>query len=304
VVVVGAHYDHLGRGGASSLAPGVDEVHNGADDNASGTAALLEAARQLARPVLFIAFSGEERGILGSTAFTRNPTAGLAMKDVVAMVNMDMVGRLRDGKLTVFGTDSGEEWGEILAGVCAARKLACAGSGDGYGPSDQTPFYASGVPVLHLFTGTHDDYHKPSDDAARIHATGGVQVAEVAADLAAATASRPERVTYKASSGPPPARGDVRSFGASLGTVPDYAGLPEGQTGVLLAGVRAGGPAERAGIQRGDILVELSGKEIRDINDFMFILRQSKPGEQTKAVVVRDGARVELTVIFGESRRM
>lgn len=309
-VVLGAHYDHLGRGGASSLAPGSDEVHNGADDNASGTAALLEAARSLAairaelsRTVIFAAFSGEERGLLGSTAFTRHPPAGLAIGDLRAMINMDMVGRLRDQRLAVLGADSAAEWPEIVAATCAPLGLHCAGSGDGYGPSDQTPFYAAGVPVLHLFTGTHDQYHKPSDDAEHIHATGGAFVAEVAARLVRAVAGRPEPLTYRRSAGPPPARGDVRSFGASLGTVPDYAG-GEGEVGVLLAGTRPGGPAEKAGMRRGDRLIELGGKEVRDINDFMFILRQARPGEEVGAVVMRDGERIELRVVYGESRRM
>lgn len=309
-VLVGAHYDHLGRGGASSMAPGSEEIHNGADDNASGTAALLEAARILAgrraeldRPVIFAAFSGEERGLLGSTTYTRQPPAGVEIARLRAMINMDMVGRLRDQKLAVLGADSAEEWRGIVEEVCAARRLVCDGAGDGYGPSDQTPFYASGVPVLHLFTGTHDDYHKPSDDAARIHATGGAIVAEVAAELARRVAERATPLTYKASPGPPPAGGDLRSWGASLGTIPDYAGVASGEPGVAVGGVRPGGPADKAGIRKGDRLVELAGREIRDIDDFMFVLRGAKPGEQARAVVVRDGERIEVEVIFGEARR-
>jgi len=308
-VVVGAHYDHLGHGGANSMAPGSDEIHNGADDNASGTAALLETARslagrraELARPVIFVAFSGEERGLLGSTAYTRHPPGGLDLGSLRAMINMDMVGRLREQALSVLGGDSAAEWKGLVAGVCGARGLACAGSGDGYGPSDQTPFYAAGVPVLHLFTGTHEDYHKPGDDADKINATGGAIVAEVAAELAFDVANRAEALTYQASAGPPPARGDLRSWGASLGTIPDYA-AEGGEPGVAIGGVRPGGPAEKAGIRRGDRLVELAGREIRDINDFMFVLRASKPGEEAKAVVVRDGERIETKVTFGESRR-
>ncbi|MEO8277142.1 MAG: M28 family peptidase [Thermoanaerobaculia bacterium] len=308
-VVLGAHYDHLGHGGTSSLAPGSEEIHNGADDNASGTAALLEAARllgerrkDLGEDVLFIAFSGEERGLLGSTAFTRTPPAGLDLKSVRAMVNMDMVGRLRENKLAILGGGSAEEWPGIAEPLCAARGLTCATSGDGYGPSDQTPFYAAGIPVLHLFTGTHDDYHRPSDDSDKINATGGATVAALAADLVVA-ATTAEKLTLRSVPDPAP-RGDVRSFGASLGTIPDYTGPVEGQTGVLLAGVRPGGPAEKAGIQRGDRLIGLLGREIGDINDFMFLLRQAKPGDKAKAIVMRDGKRLELEVVFGESRRM
>jgi Tol biopolymer transport system component len=309
VVVIGAHYDHLGHGGSNSLAPDSSEVHNGADDNASGTAALLEAARLLAgkrselpQDVIFIAFSGEERGLLGSTAFTRRPAGGLELSDVRAMINMDMVGRLRENKLAILGGGSAEEWPALAAPLCEARGLVCTTSGDGYGPSDQTPFYAAGIPILHLFTGTHDDYHRPSDDSARINATGGAAVAALAADLAIA-AGGAEKLTLRAVPEPAPS-GDVRSFGASLGTIPDYTGPGEGKSGVLLAGVRPGGAAEKAGMQRGDILIGLLGREIGDINDFMFLLRQAKPGDKAKAIVLRDGKRIELEVVFGESRRM
>ncbi len=309
VVVLGAHFDHLGHGGASSMAPGSEEIHNGADDNASGTAALLESARilagrkaELAQDVLFIGFSGEERGLLGSTAFTRNPPAGLDLKSVRAMINMDMVGRLRDNKLAILGGGSAEEWPAIAEPLCAARRVLCTTSGDGYGPSDQTPFYAAGIPILHLFTGTHDDYHRPSDDSGRINATGGATVAALAADLAVAAAGA-EKLTLRSVPEPAP-RGDVRSFGASLGTIPDYAGPGEGKSGVLLAGTRPGSAAEKAGLQRGDILIGLLGRDIGDINDFMFLLRQAKPGDKAKAVVLRDGKRLEFEIVFGESRRM
>ncbi|HEY0513911.1 MAG TPA: M20/M25/M40 family metallo-hydrolase, partial [Thermoanaerobaculia bacterium] len=261
-LVVGAHYDHLGHGGAGSLAPDSHEIHNGADDNASGTAALLEVARQLAgerdrlrRDVYLIAFSGEEEGTLGSTAFTRHPTAGLKTGDLVAMLNMDMVGRLRGNQVTVLGGESAVEWKEIVPPACGRELLECALSGDGYGPSDHSPFYAAGVPVLHFFTGPHEDYHKPSDDADKINAAGGARISALVADLAAAIADRPDRPAYRSVPAPAP-NGDIRSYGASLGTVPDYAG--DGRPGVLLAGVRAGSPAEQGGLRRGDLLVGLA----------------------------------------------
>ncbi|HEX9941968.1 MAG TPA: M28 family peptidase [Thermoanaerobaculia bacterium] len=306
-VLVGAHYDHLGRGGGGSLAPDSHEVHNGADDNASGTAALLAAARRLAgerdrlrRDVYLVAFSGEESGVLGSTAFTRQPPNGLKVADLAAMLNMDMVGRLRGNLVTVLGRDSAEEWKDLLPPACERALLLCASSGDGYGPSDHSPFYAAGVPVLHFFTGPHEDYHKPSDDADKINAGGGARVAALVADLARDIASRPQRPTYRNAPAPEP-RGDTRSFGASLGTVPDYAG--DGRPGVLLAGVRPGSAAEQAGLRRGDLLVELSGKPVRDIYDFMYVLQRAKPGEKTTAVVERDGQRVTVEVTFGTSSR-
>jgi Tol biopolymer transport system component len=302
-LVVGAHYDHLGHGGTGSLAPDSHEIHNGADDNGSGTAALLEVARQLAakkgelrRDVYLIAFSGEEEGTLGSTAFTRHPTAHLKTGDLVAMLNMDMVGRLRGNKVSVLGGDSAAEWQAIVPAACERQQLDCALSGDGYGPSDHSPFYAAGVPVLHFFTGAHADYHKPSDDSDKINAAGGARVAALVADVAAGIAGRSERPTYKSAPAPAP-QGDVRSYGASLGTVPDYAG--DGRPGVLLSGVRTGSAADQGGLRRGDLLVGLAGKEIRDIHDFMYVLQRAKPGEKSTAVVVRDGKRVELDVTFG-----
>jgi Tol biopolymer transport system component len=305
-VLVGAHYDHIGMGGASSLSPDAHEPHNGADDNASGTAAVLEVGRLLAarraelrRDVYLVAFSGEELGVLGSTAFTRHPPGNLRMQDLVAMLNMDMVGRLRGNALSVLGADSAEEWRDLVNPACEAEGLACTLGGDGYGPSDQYPFYAAGVPVLHFFTGVHEDYHKPTDDADKINAEGGVRVAALVAHVAEELSDRPARLAYRNLPAPMP-RGDARSMGASLGTVPDYAG--DGRPGVLLSGVRAGSPAEVAGIRRGDLLVELAGTQIRDINDFMYVLRRAKPGEAATAVVVRDGQRVALDVTFGVSQ--
>jgi Tol biopolymer transport system component len=307
-IVVGAHYDHIGLGGASSLSPDAREPHNGADDNASGTAALLEVGRLLAgrrdrlrRDVYLIAFSGEEMGVLGSTALTRKPPAGLEMKDLVAMLNMDMVGRLRGNDLSVLGAESAEEWHEIVEPVCERAGLACSLGGDGYGPSDQYPFYAAGVPVLHFFTGVHEDYHKPTDDADKVNGDGGARVASLVAELTEGLSGRAERLAYKSLPAPAP-RGDTRSMGASLGTVPDYAG--DGRPGVLLSGVRAGGAAEQAGLQRGDLLVELGGTPIRDIHDFMYVLRRAKPGEKAAAVVLRGEERLAVEVTYGVSRGM
>jgi hypothetical protein len=309
VVVVGAHYDHLGRGGQGSMEPDSTDVHNGADDNASGVAALLETARTLAarraelrRPVVFAAFAGEERGLLGSAHLVKEPPPGFAIGRVLAMINLDMVGRLRGQTLTVFGTDSAAEWSTLLPEACARLALECKSNGDGYGPSDHTSFYAAGAPVLFFFTGTHDQYHRPSDDAATLNATGGARVAALTADLALGLAGREGALTYQQTTAPAP-RGDVRSFGASLGTIPDYAGPGEGRSGMLLAGVRPGGPADKAGLRRGDVLVGLSGKEIRSVEDLMFVLRQSHPGEATTLVYERDGERHETSITFGEASR-
>ncbi|AKJ07578.1 tolB protein precursor protein [Archangium gephyra] len=308
VVVIGAHYDHLGLGGAHSLAPDRHEPHLGADDNASGTASLLELAHalrarreHLRRDVVVVAFSGEEAGVIGSTVFTRAPPAGLRVADMSAMLNLDMVGRMQANRLSVLGAESASEWPSLVQPLCEQLRLECALSGDGYGPSDQTPFYAAGVPVLHFFTGAHPDYHKPSDTPDRLDAAGMARVARVAALVAETVAGREAPLTYKKVPAPLP-RGDLRSFNASLGTIPDYTGAPDGRKGVLLAGVRAGGAAESAGLRRGDLLVRLGRFEIGGVEDLMYALNASKPGESVSAVVLRDGQELRVEVIFQESR--
>jgi hypothetical protein len=313
VVVLGAHYDHLGLGGRHSIEPEAHAVHPGADDNASGAAALLEAARELAahgarlrRDVIVVAFSGEEEGDLGSTHFTRTPPAGLTMEDVKAMVNLDMVGRLRDNRVAVLGTASADEWMGLLEAACGSARIECSGGGaptDGFGASDQMPFAAAGVPVAHFFTGTHHDYHRPSDTADKINAAGAAQIALASSALVRSLANLPQPMKAKRIDATPPGGGDMRSFGASLGTIPDYAGPPNGAPGVLLAGVRPGGPAEAAGLRRGDILIKLGAHDIRTVEDFMYALNASRPGDTATAVVLRDGKPVPITVTFQQGRR-
>jgi Tol biopolymer transport system component len=307
-LVIGAHYDHLGYGGRYSLAPDKQEPHVGADDNASGVAALLEIARQLTerraqlkRDVIFIAFSGEESGVLGSSYFTRlRGDAG--MKQIAAMLNLDMVGRLRASSLAVLGAESAEEWGPLISAACQQARVDCASSGDGYGPSDHSPFYAAGVPVLHFFTGAHSDYHKPTDTPDTVNAAGTAQVAQIVSTLALGLGERPA-LTYRKLPSPTP-RGDLRSFNASLGTVPDYVGPPNGQKGMLLAGVRAGGAAEQAGLRRGDIIIQLGKHPVGGVEDLMYVLNASKPGETVTAVILRDGKELRLDVTFQEAKRM
>ena len=271
---------------------------------------MLEVARTLAaspeklrRDVVFIAFSGEEEGVLGSTEWTRHPTGGVASThDVVAMLNMDMVGRMRENKLIVSGSDSAPEWPGIAQPACDAARVECTIGGSGYGPSDQTPFTAVRVPVAFFFTGVHPDYHRPSDAPSTINAAGAGQVARIVEDATLAVSRRDARLTYTAST-PPPAEGDTRSFGASLGTIPDYAGPPNGQPGVLLAGVRAGSAADKGGLRRGDILVKLGAHTIASVEDFMYALGGFKPGERATAVVLRDGKETRLDVTFEKARR-
>lgn len=305
VLVIGAHYDHLGYGGPDSLAPDKHEPHLGGDDNASGTATLLEIARalserraELTQDVIIASFSAEEGGVRGSTALIASKPAWLAK--ATAMLNLDMVGRLRGNTLAVLGSDTAPEWMALVQDACAAARVRCKASGDGYGPSDHMPFYTAGLPVLHFFTGAHSDYHKPSDTAAKLNAAGMARVAQVVAGLAERTQG--VKLTY--SKIPAPAgRGDARSFNASLGTVPDYGGPPPGIAGVLLSDVRPGGGAAQAGMRCGDVLQKLGTFEIRSVEDLMFVLMQAKPGETVTAVVLRDGKPLALETTFQEGRR-
>jgi hypothetical protein len=305
VFVVGAHYDHLGHGGSFSLAPDDPSPHLGADDNASGVALVLEVARHLShgqntrRDIVFATFAGEELGVLGSSHLVKNPPPGLEPKNIHAMLNYDMVGRLTQNTLSVLGAESADEWKPLLTPFCAQTQLDCRLGGSGYGSSDHSSFYAAGVPVVHFFTGTHSDYHKPSDQASKINAAGVAQIAELTA-LFLEQEAQPGPLAYR--SLPAEASGgDRRSFNASLGTIPDYAGPPD-QKGVLLSGVRPGSGAELAGMQRGDVLIQLGNHAVDSVQDLMFCLSSAKPNETVKAAVLRDGKRVEMKVTYQEGR--
>ena len=291
VIVIGAHYDGLG------------EASPGADDNASGTAALLHVARSLAeeqpslrRDIVFVAFSGEPQGAAGARAFVKNPPGGLAAKDFIAMIDLDIVGRMRDGSLQVFGVDSAAQWPDLLAGACDAAHVDCVrATGGGLGGADQTPFFEAGVPVLQLFTGVHSDLHKPTDTANKLNATGMAQVARIAESLARDLSDLSGRPDFQQNAAPP-GEGDARRYGASLGTIPDRAGPPKGQKGMLLAGVRARGPADRAGLRAGDIVVRLGGHVVGTVEDVMFVLTEAKPGALMPLVVLRDGKEIAVDV--------
>jgi hypothetical protein len=213
-----------------------------------------------------------------------------------------MVGRLRDNRVTVFGAATSNDWDSLLQPACTKAHIDCTTNGDGFGPSDQTSFYAADIPVLHFFTGAHGDYHKPSDTADKINGAGAAQIAEAVAELAVAVGQRSSRLPLVKLPAPLP-QGDTRSFNASLGTIPDYAGPPNGQKGVLLAGVRPGGAAETAGLRRGDILVRLGKHEIGSVEDLMYVLNSSKPGERVTATLLREGKEMKVDVTFAESHR-
>jgi hypothetical protein len=305
-VIIGAHYDHLGLGGRASLAPEKHEPHPGADDNASGTSTVLEIARTLAghrtdltHDVVVALFSGEEAGLLGSTQFARSHAPLLSGS--LAMLNLDMVGRLRANKIEVLGSETAAEWVPIIDQACAAESLDCAPSSDGFGASDQAAFYAAGLPVLHFFTGTHSDYHKPSDVAERINAAGAAAVARLV-ERVAGRLDATDKLSYRKGVSSAD-RGDARSFNASLGSIPDYAGPPGGAPGVLLAGVRPGGAADKAGMRRGDVLIRLGTHDIRSVQDLGFVLGVARPGETVTAVFLRDGKELKVETTFQEGRR-
>ncbi|HEX7192174.1 MAG TPA: M20/M25/M40 family metallo-hydrolase [Thermoanaerobaculia bacterium] len=298
IIVVGAHYDHLGYGGEGSMKPNVHAVHHGADDNASGTAAVLAIAERMkkmpaeGRTVVFMLFSGEERGLAGSGYFVSH--APFQMERVKAMVNLDMVGALRDGKVTVFGTDSAKEWRPLVDKANARTKLTLTETGDGYGPSDQTSFYAVHIPVLHLFTGAHDRYHTPEDVADAVNFPGIAQVVDLTTNIAASLRSVPTVPQYARATSAPAMDGDSRGYGAYLGTVPDYSAMDATTGGVLLSDVRPGSPADHAGIIGGDRIVDIGGTRIENLYDMTYALQDHKPGDTVTVKVVRKGEPVEL----------
>jgi Tol biopolymer transport system component len=306
VVVLGAHLDHLGMGGPDALDPGVHAVHNGADDNASGVAALIEATielgakkNELQRDVYVMAFSGEEEGLLGSEWFLKHPSF---QDKIVAMINMDMVGRMRNNQLHINGADSAPEWKGIAQAACDAARVVCSIGGSGYGPSDQMSFYVAGSPVLFLFTGSHTDYHTATDDADKINSAGGVRAGMVAASAALAVANRAGELTY-VKAPPEPMGGGDGPRRASLGTVPSYDEDPNRPPGMVLSDVVPDGPAMKAGMQKGDRLIKLDDTEIRSVNDLMFVLQTSKPGTSVKVTFVRQGQTMTVTATYGAPRQ-
>jgi Zn-dependent M28 family amino/carboxypeptidase len=317
VIVVGAHYDHLGHGGDGSLAPDAHDIHNGADDNASGTAALMEVANQLmsapekpSRTILFLAFTGEEKGLWGSGHYVKNPL--LTLENTLAMINMDMVGRLRENTLTVYGTGTAEEFPSLLEEVNGSQEnpLVLASIPDGFGPSDHSSFYGEDVPVLMLFTNTHSDYHRPEDDWDRINVEGLNRVVQFATGLtrklAGTRSAAALAVSFVEGAGNPHGGGMPageegapvsRGYGAYMGTIPDM--TPQ-DFGVRITGVREESPAENAGLQGGDVIVEFGGKEITDLYAYTYALREHKPGDEVLVVVIRDGERMSFTAVLSQ----
>lgn len=315
VIVIGAHYDHLGRGGEGSLAPRSGDIHHGADDNASGVAGMLELARIFSaerkstrRTIVFIAFSGEEEGLIGSNYYVNHPLLPLAQ--TVAMINMDMIGRLKDGKLTVGGIGTSSDFRSLVTDANIVKELVKKGQGgapdeftahdlfnlalseDGFGPSDHSSFYSKQVPVLFLFTGTHDDYHKPTDTADKINYEGQANIVGYVADLTRRIDKSDARPVYTLAKSSGAGRGG--GFKVYLGTIPNYA---DSNDGLLLDGVRDDSPAAAAGLKAGDKIVRIATREIKNVYDYTYALGELKAGETYEVEVLRDGARVTLKIV-------
>ncbi len=291
-IVIGAHYDHLGWGGMGSLAPDERAIHNGADDNASGVAGVLElaewfAARPQARTLVFATFGAEELGNLGSSAWVADPPWPL--EATVAMINLDMVGRLRE-KLDVLGTGTSAAWPALLDSLAADPETPeLARVPDGFGPSDHASFYGRQIPVLALFTGAHEEYHRPADDLETIDAEGEVRVLELAARVIEAVADGREIAYTEA----PVTQRRAMAFKVGLGVIPDY-GYAEG--GLLLASVRPDGAGAAAGLQAGDVIVQLAGRQVADVYAYTEILAGLEAGVPVDAVVRRGAETLTVSV--------
>jgi hypothetical protein len=287
---------------SGSLAFLSKDIHNGADDNASGTAMVMEMVRRLGRRadplprrVVFMAFSGEERGLLGSQHYVDHPLYPL--DKTVMMVNFDMVGRLNgNDELTLYGTGTSPGIDALIDALGKSEGFTIKKIADGYGPSDQQSFYIKEIPVLFAFTGTHSDYHRPSDDTERINFAGMSRIADFAELLLLDITRRPNRpgfVKVAARSQGDPARASISAY---LGSIPDY---NEDIKGVKLNGVREGSPAEKGGLQKGDVIVGFGGKPVGTIYDYTESLARYKPGDTVDVDVLREGKETKLKVTLG-----
>lgn len=301
-VVVGAHFDHLGTNAEfGAMDPNVpNAVRLGADDNASGTAAVLELARLFAaqptrRSIVFVSFSGEEEGALGSEYFTtRSP---LPLDSAVAMMNFDMVGRLRNDRLIVYGVATATEFPSLLDTANAAARLSTARQPEGVGPSDHSAFFLKGVPVLHFFTDLHPEYHRATDVPNLINAEGEARVVGLAERIIRDIADRPARLTYFRAP-VPVASANRANTGVYFGSVPDMAGSDT--PGLRLSGVTPGSPADLAGLKAGDIIVEFAGRPVTNLNTYSDAMYAHKPGDEVVVIAVRDGKRVTFNVKLGK----
>jgi hypothetical protein len=299
-VIVGAHYDHLGYGNFDSLAPSqIGQIHPGADDNASGTAGVLELARLLApergklkRGILFMDFSGEELGLLGSAEWVKNPTRPL--DKAIAMINMDMIGRIKDDKVYIGGVGTGSTLKGILTQADKDSGFKIEYSASGYSSSDHTSFVTKKIPVLFFFSGLHSDYHKPSDTWDKINAPAAAKLLDLIANVSLQLADTSEPPAFQTVAEEKPAGGgDARGYGPYFGSIPDFGDIPNG---VKFADVKPNSPAAKAGLKPGDIMIQFGDKPIKNLYDFTDALRRSKIGDVVEVKVLRDGQPVTASV--------
>jgi hypothetical protein len=293
-LVIGAHFDHLGFGETGSLYRGSEpQIHNGADDNASGTAGVLELAEKLStiknkRSFIFLAFSGEELGLLGSAYFVNN--SPVSVDKINAMLNLDMVGRLNEDKLIVYGTATAKEWKDLL-NQNNKYDLKLSFNDEGFGPSDHSSFYAKAIPVLFFFTGTHSDYHRPSDDSEKINFSGEEKILNYVFDIVSdidAYSSKPEYVSV-----PRKETGTTSGWKVYVGTIPDYS---DNDKGFRITGVSEDSPAKKAGLKGGDIILSFGGKKITNIYDYVYALKEFVPGDVVDIIVLREEKELTFTV--------
>ena len=302
VLIIGAHFDHLGMGGegSGSLRPDTLAPHHGADDNASGTAGVLELAQyfssirdSLKRSILFIAFSGEELGVLGSSYYVNNPIYPL--DKTILMINMDMIGRMKDSILVIEGMGTSPLFEEIVK-ILNYDSLTLRLKPDGIGPSDQVSFYQKDIPVMFFFTNLHSDYHKPSDTWDKINYSGEQKILKLVSRIATRLLNGDQRPQFtKVASTLPPPSTTRQGNRVSLGIIPDFAG---DTPGMKISGARPDSPAERAGLKADDVIIKFAGKEIKNIYDFTYVLGQCQPGQEVEIVVKRGTEEITLKTIL------
>ena len=305
-VIVGAHYDHLGRGNFDSLAPSqIGQIHPGADDNASGTAGVLELARllapergQLKRGILFMDFAGEELGLLGSAEWVKQPTRPLAK--AVAMINMDMIGRIKDDKVYIGGVGTGSTFKPILESAQKDSAFKIEYSAGGYSSSDHTSFVSKKIPVLFFFSGLHSDYHKPSDTWDKINAPSAAKLLDLIGNVTVQLASAADPPAFQTVVEEKPPTGERGAgYGPYFGSIPDFG---ETTNGMKFADVKPGSPAAKAGLKAGDVLIQFGDKPIKNLYDFTDALRRSKIGDVVEVKVLRDGQPVTASVKLGQRK--
>ncbi len=303
VIVIGAHFDHLGYGGPNSMYRGKDkQIHHGADDNASGTAGVMEVAQKLSseksklkRSFLFLCFTGEEEGLIGSSYFVKSEE--FKKYNIVAMVNMDMVGRLNDDKLILNGTGTSPYWVTKFEELNKTYSFKASYSPDGFGPSDHSSFYGKDLPVLMFFTDLHSDYHKPTDTYDKINTAGEEKVLKLVYDMSYDLSTRADKPEFtKVTAKDDDKKGERKSVRVYVGTVPDFSYT---DAGYKISGVQAGSPAEKAGILAGDIMIKFGDAEINNLYDYTAALGNYKPGQEVEVMVKRGEEKITVKVMLG-----